>query len=77
MLAGVLALLPLGCRSVVGPFAHRAPARVDDPRLTIDEQERRGRDRLALPDERVGPNPVIGLPDQHGYGLPGAHSLNP
>lgn len=41
-----------GCQGVVGPF-QRKPAptqpRVDDPRLPISEQERRGRDQLALP----------------------------
>jgi hypothetical protein len=47
----VLGLLLLaGCRSVIGPFEHRDPQRVDDPHLSIYEQERRGRDRLALPD---------------------------
>jgi hypothetical protein len=42
-------LLMVGCRSVVGPF-QRTPERVDDPSLPIAEQQRRGRDRLALPD---------------------------
>jgi hypothetical protein len=49
-LAGLLFLT--GCSgNIVGPFAHRQPQRVDDPLLTIGEQERRVRDRLALPDE--------------------------
>jgi hypothetical protein len=38
---------------VVGPFEHRDPQRVDDPLLSIGEQERRGRDRLALPEQSV------------------------
>ena len=42
-----------GCRSVIGPFEHRDPQRVDDPRLCIGEQERRARDRLALPEQSV------------------------
>jgi hypothetical protein len=46
-------LLLVGCRSVVGPFEHRDPQRVDDPLLSIGEQERRGRDRLALPEQSV------------------------
>jgi len=29
---------------------YRRPLRVDDPNLTIEEQQKRGRDRLALPD---------------------------
>jgi hypothetical protein len=48
-------LLLAGCQSVSGPLQPRSPVRVDDPCLTISEQERLGRDRLALPDESVGP----------------------
>jgi hypothetical protein len=48
LLLGVLFLS--GCQNVVGPFGYRPPQRVDDPNYTIREQERRGRDRLALPD---------------------------
>jgi len=48
----VVALFTLGCGgNVIGPFQARRPTRVDDPRLTIPEQESRGRDRLALPDQ--------------------------
>jgi hypothetical protein len=43
-------LLLTGCQNVSGPFAQRQPTRVDDPLLSIGEQERRGRDRLALPE---------------------------
>jgi hypothetical protein len=46
----VVSLLVVGCQSVIGPFAHRDPKRVDDPALSIPEQERLGRDRLALPE---------------------------
>jgi hypothetical protein len=38
-----------GCQNIVGPF-QRPPARVDDPRLSIPEQEALGRQYLALPD---------------------------
>jgi hypothetical protein len=46
-----------GCETLTGPFAPRSPARVDNPNLSISEQESRGRDRFAIPDEssRVGP----------------------
>jgi hypothetical protein len=54
----VVLLLLGGCRSVVGPFEHRSPQRVDDPLLTIPEQERRARDRLALPDQ----SPAAAIP---------------
>jgi hypothetical protein len=40
-----------GCQNVVGPLGYRKPMRVDDPGVTIDEQQRRARDRLALPEE--------------------------
>ncbi len=61
-------LLVLGCRGVVGPFQHRAPQRVDDPLLPISEQERRGRDRLALPEQSstVLPRTYTEFPDPHG-----------
>ena len=39
-----------GCENVVGPF-RRTPPRVDDPRLSIAEQEKLGRQHFALPDE--------------------------
>jgi hypothetical protein len=62
------ALLMTGCRSTVGPFQHRPPERVDDPRLTIPEQEREGRDRLALPQwsPRVAPTDPGLLPGPNG-----------
>ncbi len=50
-----------GCQNVAGPFEHRKPERVDDPLLSIGEQQRRGRDRLALPDESVTVAPRSGL----------------
>ena len=46
-----------GCQGVNGPFSCRPSERVDDPRLTIAEQERRGRDRWALPDQTPLPGP--------------------
>ncbi len=67
----LLVLVGAGCNNnkVVGPFEHRRPERVDDPLLTTTEQERRGRDRLALPDEspKVGPlSGIEGVPDVRG-----------
>jgi hypothetical protein len=62
----VLGLILLaGCRSVIGPFEHRDPQRVDDPLLTIGEQERRGRDRLALPEQSptVAPRTDVNFPN--------------
>jgi hypothetical protein len=45
-------LLLAGCQGVVGPFQARQPTRVDDPILTIAEQQRRGRANLALPEDQ-------------------------
>ena len=57
LVALLLTCAGLGCQSLVGPFQRRCQKdRIDDPRLTIEEQERRGRDRLANPEGRdVGP----------------------
>jgi hypothetical protein len=61
-------LLLMGCGTVSGPFARRDPQRVDDPRLTIPEQEQRGRDRLSY--QEIEPNV---LPRTYSE-LPGPHS---
>jgi hypothetical protein len=54
---GVLFLV--GCRSnTIGPFEHRNPERVDDPLLSINEQQRRARERLAFPED----SPTVGPP---------------
>jgi hypothetical protein len=48
-LAGLVFLA--GCQGMVGPFQRRCVTDpIDDPRLTIDEQRARQRDRLALPE---------------------------
>ncbi len=61
-------LLLAGCRTFVGPFEHGPPPRVDDPLLTIPEQEQRGRDRLALPENSptVAPRTYAEPPSQYG-----------
>lgn len=55
----LLSLLLGGCANLIGPFQPREPVRVDDPRLTIGEQERLGRSYLPLPVESqaVAPTP--------------------
>ena len=60
----VVAVLAAGCNNIVSPFDHRRPERVDDPCLSIGEQEREGRARLALPEESrsVGPNSGVEIP---------------
>ena len=61
-------LLLAGCQTTVGPFAPRQPQRVDDPLLSISEQQQRGRDRLALPedDRNVAPRTYMDRPGPNG-----------
>jgi hypothetical protein len=57
ILVGVVVLA--GCADIVGPFkrAQQRPEKVDNPCLTIPEQEKKGRERLALPESaRVAPS---------------------
>jgi hypothetical protein len=56
-----------GCQGIRGPFAPREPERVDDPRISIAEQQARGRDRLALPDDSsLSPKTYINPPSMYG-----------
>jgi hypothetical protein len=60
----VILLLGVGCQNIRGPFQAKSPIRVDDPRVPITEQERRARERLALPDEsaKVAPHSGAAYP---------------
>jgi hypothetical protein len=62
-------LLLAGCQSIIGPRERRDnPQQVDDPRLSIQEQERRGRDRLALPESSGDLVPRTNtFPNRNGY----------
>ena len=65
LLPGVLLLA--GCVGVEGPRYRRDnPQPVDGPCLTLEEQQRRERDRLALPEEssNVGPPTYFTPPGQ-------------
>ena len=54
-----------GCQSIIGPFQRRTPERVDDPSLTIPQQEVRGRSRLPLWNDRtdLAPKTYADRPD--------------
>jgi hypothetical protein len=54
-------LLLAGCHNIQGPFQPKPPLRVDDPHISIEEQKRRGRDQLALPDESTKVGPSTGI----------------
>ena len=64
-------LLVLGLAGCQGmwPWEQRcSPVFVDDPRISIAEQEKRGRARLALPDPSmdVGPRTFAEYPEYRG-----------
>ena len=66
----------VGCTRYQGPREVRQNGRPDLPGYTIDEQEKRGRARYAIPtdDFRVGPQTGVSSPDptgRTGGGYPG------
>jgi len=63
LLVGALIALS-GCQNVVGPFRPKNPQRVDDPSVTINEQQSRDRARYARPDETIGPYSGANMPVQ-------------
>jgi hypothetical protein len=63
VLAGALIAF-MGCQNIVGPFRPKSPQRVDDPSVTIPEQQRRDRAAFARPDETVGPMAGPNMPLQ-------------
>jgi hypothetical protein len=68
LMLGTLMFLA-GCQGVVGPRQRLAqPIPIDDPRLPIEEQQARGRQRLAFPEESedVAPRTFAELPATRG-----------
>lgn len=65
----VAVLFLAGCQGVVGPIQRRfSPERIDDPCRSIDEQEKKGRERLALPERGdVAPRTFAEEPGLRGY----------
>jgi hypothetical protein len=62
-----------GCKGVTGPFDSRRPRdRPDDPLFTIEEQKRRGAERLSIPEDnpRVTPDAYISRPSPTGLTNP-------
>lgn len=61
---GILMVLALfvGCRNVEGPRYHREhPEQIDNTTYNIEEQKRRGRDLIALPEgsQNIAPKTYI------------------
>jgi hypothetical protein len=55
----VLFATAAGCQSDRGGLAYRQSDRADDPRYSIEEQQRRGRERLAVVEDADGLAPKV------------------
>lgn len=68
LLAFVLSAAALGCNRFAGPLEVRKMDRADAPGYTIEEQKRRGRERLAITedDPAIGPKAGIDRPSPTG-----------
>jgi hypothetical protein len=57
-----------GCRNIAGPCEAWHKPRADAPGLTIEEQERRARDKHTIPEDdfRIGPATGIDRPSPTG-----------
>lgn len=51
-----------GCQNIVGPFRPRPYERVDDPRITPEEQAARARAFLGYPEENRASGPRTANP---------------
>lgn len=61
LLIALLILTSAGCRTTLGPRQVRQLPRPDDPSVSIEEQERRGRARLSIPQDNVNLLPYGGI----------------
>lgn len=68
LLAVAFASAAVGCSRFAGPVAVRHMDRPDAPGYTIEEQQRRGRERLAVTEDdvRIGPKAYIDRPSPTG-----------
>ncbi len=66
LVVGILLAL-VGCQNYVGPFQPRSPTRIDDPRLSIPEQERRERATVAIPDTSPQVGPPLNSGDPNSF----------
>jgi len=64
----LFALSQTGCSSISGPRENRAKPRPDLPEYSIEEQQRRGRDKYVIPEDdfRTGPPTFISRPSPTG-----------
>lgn len=68
VLAAVLALVPVGCDRFLGPVESRNQGRADAPGYSLEEQQKRGRERYAISEDdfRIGPKGFIDRPSPIG-----------
>ena len=68
LLLATLFLSAVGCTRFAGPIAVRHSGPADAPGYTIEEQQRRGRERYAIPedDPRIGPKTYADRPSPTG-----------
>jgi hypothetical protein len=69
LIALVMGLAVAGCSSFRGPVeTYRTQPKIDDPYLSIPEQEKRGRDRMSMPEfsPNVAPPTGTDFPGPHG-----------
>jgi hypothetical protein len=68
LIVGLLLLSCAACTRFAGPLAVRQMDRADAPGYTIEEQQKRGRARLAITEDdwAVGPNAYIDRPSPIG-----------
>ena len=66
LLLAVIALA--GCNRFTGPLETRQLGRADAPGYTLDEQQKRGRERLSISEDdfRIGPKGYIDRPSPTG-----------
>lgn len=57
----VMVLLAAGCRNFAGPCEAIRKPRADAPGLSIEEQQRRVRDKYAIPSDDFRIGPAVGV----------------
>ena len=68
LLAALVGFASVGCKDFDGPRKAAVKPKPDLPGYTIEEQERRGRDKYTIPEDnfRNGPNLNIDRPSPTG-----------
>ncbi len=65
----LLVIAAAGCRNIDGPCAARNKPPINEPGLTISEQERRARDKYPIPSDNFRIGPPTGIDPTGGMSL--------